>query len=212
MRDNRTEPKGIPVQSILYADTLLSRCRALLQCQRGSNAVEFALVALPLVTFTFIFIEICAMLFINVLVEGGLREAARYGITGYAPPGVSREQQILKIVKENTFHLIADADMKISYKVYPGFQWAGKGEPYTDNKPANGKYDVGEAYTDVNGNQKYDADLGEAGLGGAGDVVMYKIDYKWRLLTPLLSDLIASTGFLEFSASIAVRNEPFGTN
>lgn len=197
---------------MLRANTWSNHSRALLRCERGANAVEFALVALPLVTFTFIFIEICAMLFINVLVEGGLREAARYGITGYAPPGISREQQILKIVKDNTFNLIADADMTIGYKVYPGFQWAGKGEPYTDNGPANGKYDVGEAYTDVNGNNTYDADLGAAGLGGAGDVVMYKIDYKWRLLTPVLSDLIASTGFLQFSASIAVRNEPFGTD
>jgi hypothetical protein len=38
-----------------------------------------------------------------------------------------------------------------------------------------------------------DADLGVAGLGGAGDVVVYSLSYPWTALTPLLAPFLNGT-------------------
>ena len=66
--------------------------------------------------------------------------------------------------------------------------------------------DVGEPFTDVNGNGSWDNDMGVAGLGGAGDIVVYKVDYTWGLLTDFLKPY---TGDLTFTTGVAVRDEPY---
>ena len=50
--------------------------------------------------------------------------------------------------------------------VYESFADIGKPEPFTD-QDGNGAYNAGEPFVDVNGNGQWDADMGEAGLGGA---------------------------------------------
>jgi hypothetical protein len=140
--------------------------------------------------------------------EGGLRDASRYGITGYIPPGTTREDQIKKILGDATIGLIDVNAADISTKVYPSFDDVGKPEPFTDSN-ANGHYDSGEAYTDVNGNGQWDADMGKAGLGGPGAIVVYQINADWSLLTPLMVPFMGNDGKMRLSANVAVRNEPY---
>ena len=53
--------------------------------------------------------------------------------------------------------------------------------------------------------------MGAAGLGGAGDIVLYTLRYDWSLLTGLLDPLMGDdNGVMQLAASIVVRNEPFG--
>ncbi len=72
----------------------------------------------------------------------------------------------------------------------------------------NGQIDPGE-YVDINGNNQWDADMGAAGAGGPGAVVVYKVKYDWPLLTGLLTPLLGQNGYVTLSVSTAVRNEPF---
>ncbi len=48
--------------------------------------------------------------------------------------------------------------------------------------------------------------MGQAGLGGPGEVVLYRVNYKWGMMTKFMENII---GDITFSSSIAVRNEPF---
>src|SRR3546814_7528090 len=58
-----------------------------------ATALEFAF-ALPVVLLLIVgMFEVAVIMFVNVSVEGALREAARFGITGEAPAGVTREQR-----------------------------------------------------------------------------------------------------------------------
>ena len=82
----------------------------------------------------------------------------------------------------------------------------GQPEPFHDID-LNGQYDVGEPFTDVNGNGQWDSDMGAAGLGGPGDVVVYRVEYPWAIMTPLLQAATGET--ITHKASIAVRNEPY---
>lgn len=187
---------------------MAKQLRRLIGNRDGVAATEFA-VAAPLVTLTIAaLIELSMVMFVSSLMEGGIRDASRFGITGYVPPGSTRELQIRKLVGDATAGLIDIATAIIDTKIYPSFADVGQPEPFTDTN-GNGHYDEGEPFTDSNGNGQWDADMGVAGLGGPGDIVLYKITADWHLMTPLLVPFMGSAGKMTLSASVAVRNEPF---
>jgi len=183
--------------------------RKLRRCRSGSTAVEFAFAMPVLVAALVGLLELAMIMFVTTLMEGGLRESARFGITGFMPQGVSREQRILDIVAEHTIGLVDVAQAEMTTLVYPTFDDIGESEPYTDDAPANGAYDIGEAFVDINGNGQWDADMGASGAGAAGDIVVYTLAYDWPLLTGLLASFIGEDGKIRLAASVAVQNEPF---
>ena len=179
------------------------------RCAHGVTAVEFAFAA-PVVALAVAgILEMSLVMFVSTLSEGALREASRFSITGFIPPGSTREERLLEIVGDHTIGLVDMGEASIVYKVYPSFTDIEKPEPFTDNAPANGTYDAGEAFQDINGNGQWDSDMGAAGLGGPGDIVLYTIEFDWQLMTPLIAPLMGTGGKLRLKSSVAVRNEPF---
>jgi hypothetical protein len=173
----------------------------------GGNAmVEFALVAPIFLGVTLSILEFSGIMFVQTLLEGGAREASRYGLTGQTPEGISREAMILQIVSENSFGLIDIDELEMTTLVYDNFNEVGQPEPFTDEN-GNGEYDADEPYTDVNGNGGWDDDMGAAGLGGPGEVVVYEMSYDWPIMIPLFQPFFGDHVTLQ--ANIAVRNEPF---
>ena len=174
----------------------------------GSAAIEFSFTA-PLLIMTIVAImEFSMILFLNASLEGSLRDAARFGSTGYQPAGVNREDVIIQKIQSATLGLVPIDASHVTALAYTDFSEVGQPEPWIDDNPANGSYDVGEAYTDVNGNGQWDADMGTPGLGGACDVVVYRVHTEWRLLLGLLASTIGNP--ISLDASTAVRNEPYG--
>lgn len=180
-----------------------------LRDRQGIAAVEFALVAPAVLLITAGILEMSMMMFSTALVEGGLREASRFGITGVLPEGKTREQQIIDIISEHTIGLVDMSSATVSVHVYPTFGEVGQAEPYVDSNPANGEYDPGESYNDINANGQWDSDMGASGAGGAEDIVLYRVSYDWELMTPLIGELMGDAGTMHMNASIAVRNEPY---
>jgi len=174
--------------------------------ETGKAIVEFALVAPAFLGITLSILEFSGIMFVQTLLEGGAREASRYGITGQQPDGVSRDDMILQIVGENSFGIIDMDELTMQTTVYNNFSEVGQPEPFTDEND-NDAYDVGEPYTDSNGNGSWDDDMGAAGLGGPGDVVVYSMSYDWPIMVPLFQPLFGDHVTLQ--ANIAVRNEPF---
>lgn len=190
------------------APTNRLRPARLLRSRSGSALMELALAA-PVVTAMLVgLFEFSRILFVESVLEGGLREAARFGITGSAPDGQSRQERILEIVGRHTLGMIDLTEAEVSILVYQNFDDVGEPEPFTDDD-GNGLYDDGESFADINGNGQWDEDMGEAGLGGAGDVVLYSISYRLPLMLQLLNDVIGKDGKFGISASIVVRNEPY---
>ncbi|MCG8359303.1 MAG: pilus assembly protein [Kiloniellales bacterium] len=185
-----------------------SRLKEFISCRNGANILEFAL-ALPAFVFLLAgILEITMIMFVSILAEGGLREASRYGITGQVPAGVTREEQLVQIVQEHTHGLIDVTAQNVTFKVYGDYEYINAEEPYIDAND-NGQYDDGEEFTDWNSNATWDSDTGEDGVGGAGDIVLYEVSFKWDFMTPLFSKFGGDDGALDLSASIAVRNEPY---
>jgi len=174
----------------------------------GSPAAEFAFVAPIMILLVVGTIEFGMIMFVTILMESGLRDAARYGITGSEFGKMSRMERIVEIINDRTLGLVDISEADIQILVYPDFGQIGDGEDFVDGN-GNGTYDVGETFTDANGNGTWDSDIGQSGPGASGQVVLYRIEYAWNLLTPLAAPLIGENGKFTLSASIAVRNEPY---
>ena len=173
----------------------------------GQAAVEFAFIAPALLGLLCGIIEFSGILFAQTLLEGGARQASRYGITGASTAEVSRQDMILQIIDDNAYGIIDTDLIDMETLVYESFADVGQPEPFTDEN-GNGSFDEGEAFDDINGNTAWDEDMGEAGLGGAGDVVVYRLRYDWPIMIPLFRPFFGDTVTLD--ANVAVRNEPFG--
>lgn len=185
-----------------------SRRLPLACCDAGQAMVEFALIAPILLGIICAILEFSGVLFAQTLLEGGAREASRHGITGATVGGVSRDAAILKVIEDNTFGIIDTDELEVETLIYETFADVGQPEPFTDAN-GNGVFDDGETFDDINGNGSRDEDMGVAGLGGPGDIVVYRLSYDWDVMIPMFEPFFGETVALD--ASIAVRNEPFGS-
>jgi len=180
--------------------------RRLAACARGATAVEFALILPVLLLTTVGTIEMAVVLFIRSSIEAAVIEASRFGITGGEDEGKTREEQVLDIVADRTYGLLDMSQVDLDTLIYDKFSDAGKPEPFVDAN-GNGAWDEGETYTDVNGNAQWDPDMGEAGLGGPGDIVVYRLTYDWGVVTPMMREILGAS--VRHVSSVAVRNEPW---
>ena len=179
--------------------------RRLIRATSGAAAVEFAVISAPLVLVLTAILEFSLIAFVDAALESAALEASRYGTTGASRAGTTRRDEVMRILKDNTFGFVDNGNTKVEILVYPGFDDIGKPEPYTDAN-GNGQFDAGEPFGDVNGNGQWDDDMGAAGLGGPDDVVVYHVMHDWGVLVPLLKPMLDG---LTLEASVAVRNEPF---
>jgi Flp pilus assembly pilin Flp len=187
--------------------------RRLWQDRSGATILEFAMVLPPLCLILVGMFEVAMVTFCQASMEGALREAARYGMTGRdnATPA-DREAKILEIVDDYTLGLfdIDDPNLSSSYKTYTDFNSAKVAEPLTYDANGNGSYDAGDQYSDTNGNGVWDGDDGDAGLGAAEQIVEYTVEYDWPLMTPFMARIMGNAeGKIPLKASIVLRNEPW---
>ena len=179
-------------------------------CSRGATALEFALIA-PVFFLLFMgTVELAIMLFVENVIESSVTNSARLGKTGYVASGTTRQDMIYQMIADRAAFIIDTHQIHIETLAYEQISQIGVAEPYTDSNH-NGSYTAGEPYTDVNGNGQWDDDMGAAGLGGAGDIVVYTVTYPWRFITPIVGHLIGTDGVYTVTSSVVVRNEPYDT-
>ena len=175
--------------------------------RKGTSLVEFALVG-PVFIFLLLAIFESATVFLaSTLLEGGVREASRFGITGRTDLG-SRTDVIRTVIEEHSVGLLDGEEIEVNAAVYPSFDSIGVPEDF-DDENGNGRWDVGESYTDGNGNGRYDDGNGVPGVGGPEEIVLYRVNYDWELMVPFLRPLLPPDGTIALQAQIAVRNEPW---
>lgn len=182
--------------------------KTLLRSQDGATAVEFALIAPVVLLFTIGIIELSLMMLTQNLMESATFTASRLGKTGYAGEDMTREETILQALNDTAGVLMDVGQVSIESFAYDEFGDVGRPEPFVDAN-GNGVRDNGENFTDVNGNGVYDSDMGAAGAGEAGEVVVYVVSYPWHITTPIMSTLIGEDGIINLTARSVVKNEPF---
>ncbi len=196
--------------------------------RRGVSTIEFAFIAPTFFLLLAAVVELGYLAMGDMALESGSRAAARYGLTGAAIDGETREQTVRRLIIERICPAEVDesrnaclwaADKQKEYedgsfsplfltaRAYRDVGNLGRAEPFVDDAPENGKHDPGEKFTDVNGNEIWDADMGAAGPGGSGDVVVYEAGYYQNVLNPLLRAALGADVFHQ--TRMVIRNEPF---
>ena len=89
--------------------------------REGMAAAEFALILPAFLLLLFGTLEVAMVMFTLSLAEGGLREAARFGVTGQEPDPARRQELILEIVDRHTHGLIEISEASVKTTVYPDF-------------------------------------------------------------------------------------------
>ena len=189
-----------------------------LKHSEGSTTIEYAMVLPVLVFFIMGTLEYSIIMYNSAIIEGATNYAGRMAKTGYnntstggtcASPTQNQSQYITCITKSRVGTLLNGNNLVISSKSYSNFSNIGQSEPYTDVNNI-GHYVAGDPYTDINHNGQWDADMGTAGLGGPGDIVVYTVSYPWSVLTPIMSRFFTN-GKVNIRASAVIKNEPYPT-
>lgn len=190
---------------------IMKRLRGFKRRSEGATVVELGMVALPFLVFILGVVEFSMITLATAVLEGGLHEASRYGITGSLPAeSTSREEHVVKVINQHGAGMVDITQANLTVKAYPNFSKIGEPEPLTENPPANGQWEPGESYTDINCNGQWDEDMGKSGPGAGGEVVVYQVDYDFQLLVGDFWVMkVGRDGKFGLSANIAVRNEPF---
>jgi hypothetical protein len=175
--------------------------------QSGIAALEFALIAPVFFIMMMGIIEFSLIMFTLATMESATNITSRLGKTGYTALGSTREEQIVQNVKDKTAGLLDPNQIAIDSKSYSNFNNIGQPEPCISPPTTPCPGTPGVHFSDVNGNGTWDADMGKAGLGGAGDVVVYTVSYPWTVQTPFVNQVIGS--IFTITVRSVVRNEPF---
>ncbi|MDB5672609.1 MAG: hypothetical protein JWO25_3568 [Alphaproteobacteria bacterium] len=177
--------------------------------RKGISTVEFALVAPVLLLMIMGFFDLAHREYATAVLQGALQKAARdstleTGTANGATIDAAIQAQVKKVLGKGT--QFTPAPQRFSYTDFSG---VGQAETFIDKPPLNGKYDKGECFQDVNGNGKWDADIGVNGNGGAQDAVTYKVFVSYPRLFPM-AKLLGWSANQTISASTVLRNQPYG--
>jgi len=148
----------------------------------AATAVEFAAISVVFLTLVVILIETSVQLLTHSLLEYGVREASRFGVTGQAFPAsmsanppATREDAITDIIAKCGLGLIKQSNLTVTVTSYPNFN-AGA--------------------------------TGAAGAGGAGAIVRYQAVYMQPFLTSLAAAIVGRPA-IRHTVTMYVQNEPF---
>jgi Flp pilus assembly protein TadG len=173
--------------------------------QRGVNMVELGFVVAPLVLVLLVIIDFGYRVYLQVVLEGTINKAARQ-----ATIGDISSTALDDYVRKQLVAFSKNATIDIEKKSYGDFSRVNKAEKLTDDKNANGKYDVGDCFEDANTNGRYDTDAGKQGLGGSDDIIYYKVTVDFPRLVPL-GKFLGFSPREQVSANTILRNQPFGS-
>jgi Flp pilus assembly protein TadG len=168
-----------------YVDVLAKRwvaLRQVLRCRRGASALEFALVAVPLLTLIIGIFEVCWQLTTGAMLDNVVLRASRFGVTGQTNlPGSSqftcRSATINWIITNSAGGFLKLANLTVSITTDGSASGLGGGTPV-------------------------------AGAGDGGQVVTYNVTYAQTALTGAWLNF-GGWGSLVHRTSLVVKNEPF---
>jgi Flp pilus assembly protein TadG len=172
--------------------------------RQGVAAIEFAILAIPLFVLIMGGIEFGFMMFSKARLGGALQQAARMATTGNTETNGPDGEKIDAMVRAK-LKVTGGAIVDVEKNYYDSFDQVRKPEE-KDSAGTIPPY----CWTDINGNQRWDQDPSRVGLGGANDIVNYKVTLKYPVLFPLLTKTATGSSDVILTGQAALQNEPFG--
>lgn len=171
------------------------RCvRRLGRRSEGSAAIEFALIAMPFFSLMMAIFETTAIYFASTTLEDAVDDVGRMIRTGQAEQDGLTASQFKQLICDRVNMLLScDGRLVVDVRAFSDFQNVSFPPPLDPN----GK---------LNNNMQYQ-------IGGPGDVVVVRVFYTWKVMTPILGATLANMSGDErlLTAATTFRNEPFGS-
>lgn len=173
----------------------------------GATAIEFAFVSLFVIYLMVGIIEFAMAMTVSNSLEAATNLSSRLGKTGYIDEAdhLSQEQTIRAEIERRVGPMIDMGKITITNEVYNDFKSLTTPDIFQDLNSDGDTDDAGE-WTDVDADGFKD---GSSGAGKSGEIVVYKIKYPWKVMTPLIGDIIGNGGVIELMAYSVVKNEPY---
>ncbi len=160
---------------------------------RGAAAVEFALVAMPLITLIFASLQIAALYFFDQALQTGVQKAARQLMTGAAQTSSTTQSQFKTTVCNNLPSVFTCGNVMVDVE-------SGSNFSSISTTPLTPTY----SGSTVTNNWSYSP-------GNPGDIVIVRVMYDWPVLGgPLglgLANQPNSTHLMV--ATTVFKNEPY---
>lgn len=178
----------------------------LLRDRRGATLVEFAMIAPVMLLLLMGLFDLCYRSYAQSILTGAVQAAGRRATLEGNASGTSTAAIDDAVVKQ-VRAIARDVRWESSRKHYSAFGDV-RAEPFDDTNH-NNQYDVGECYSDVNANLRWDSDAGSTGQGGANDITLYSMSMTYPRLFPLYGLMGLSTE-QTISAQTLLKNQPYG--
>ncbi|MEM9670538.1 MAG: TadE/TadG family type IV pilus assembly protein [Pseudomonadota bacterium] len=162
--------------------------------KRGATALEFALVAAPLLFMLTAILEVGVVFVMSVAVEHGISQASRAIRTGQFQTGGLTESEFRTAVCAEFLGLLpCDGNLFIDVRTFASF---GDSQNVSPIDPDT---------------QDFDSSEFQFNPGNRDEVVVARAFYEWNLITPGLTSIFSNTSNNSYliSATTAFRNEPF---
>jgi len=180
------------------------RMLALWRDNRGTTAIEFALVALPVIYLMVGIIEFSVAMTVANSLEAATNLSSRLGKTGYVEDELTQKATIRAEVERRVGPLIDMNKLTITTTAFSDFEDVDHPEAWNDAN-GNNEPEVGE-WTDTDNDGFCD---GCTGLGSGQNVAIYTITYPWQIMTPIIAAFVGDSGIIELTAYSLVKNEPY---
>ncbi|APG62732.1 hypothetical protein LPB140_07955 [Sphingorhabdus lutea] len=148
--------------------------------ENGATVVEFAIIA-PVFLFLMMgTLDVGYSMYMKSALDGAVQAAARDAALESGPASLATIDNKLKATIAS---LNDKANVSIDRKSYFDFTDVKRAEVFTDANN-DGKCNNGENFEDENANGVWDIDVGEDGVGGPKDVVLYNVSVSYDGLFP----------------------------
>lgn len=170
----------------------------------GAVLIEFAFIAPALFLILIAIFDFGYSIYARTVLNGAIQEAAR---DSALEDGPSMLDGIDEKLRQRVEDVVPFGDITVERKSYFGFFDVERAEVFTDND-GNGTCNDDEPFTDENANGVWDLDVGESGIGGARDVVLYEVTLTYDRIFPLYRAL-GSSPVQSMQATTVLRNQPY---
>ena len=181
----------------------MSVARRLRGDDRGVTVIEFAIVAPVMLLMMFGLMELTFQAYVQSTLDGAVNASAR---TATTEKSAADQSQLDAKVTSQVQTVIKSAQLTFERKNYETVSDIGKPELFTDVN-GNGRRDPKECFIDYNRNNKWDADRGRDGQGGADDFIEYKAIANYKRLFPMA--MFGLPDRAQLTSISVLRNQPY---
>ncbi|HEY0271373.1 MAG TPA: TadE/TadG family type IV pilus assembly protein [Sphingomonas sp.] len=190
------------------------RLRRFRSAREGATIVEFALVLAPFLVLVLGLLDLGFRTYVNVMLQGALNEAARQETIGGVDQSALTafvQGRMSTIVPQGTSGGTPVGTVTITPSSYYNYTGIGTMEPLTKDANNNNLLDIGDCFTDYNGDNVRDTNSGGTGLGGSDDIVYYTATITFPSFVPMALLLGHDQLTETVSATTMFKNQPYAS-